>query len=197
MKLGLYGGRFDPVHTGHLLVAEAAREALGLDEVWFIPSKDPPHKPATVAAAHRHAMTLLAGASHPQFFVSDLELKRAGPSYTVDTVEALKRERPEDELYYLLGVDAYAEIASWHRPKDLVERVRMVALPRPGYNLRALEPYYLERVTVLETPRWEVSSTAIRQRLRQGKSVRYLVPEAAAAYLAKHGLYRPEALGEA
>lgn len=193
MKVGLFGGRFDPIHTGHLLVAEEAREALALDEVWFIPSKDPPHKAVSVAAAHRYRMALLATAEHPHFRVSEAELERDGTSYTVDTVEALVAAHPEAEFCYLVGIDAYAEIQSWHRARELVELVRMVALPRPGFSLAGLEPYFLERVTVLETPLWEISGSDVRARLSRGESARYLVPQPVLAYLHKHRLYAPEA----
>jgi nicotinate-nucleotide adenylyltransferase len=190
MRLGLYGGRFDPIHLGHLLVAEAAREALALDEIQFIPSREPPHKAVAAPAEHRHAMTLLAVTSHPAFHVSTAELRREGPSYTVDTVEGVRRARPQDELFYLVGTDAYAEIHTWHRPRDLLEQVRMVVLPRPGYTLATLAAEWLEQATLLKTPLWEISSTDVRARLAAGKSVRYLLPGAVAAYIAKEGLYR-------
>ena len=190
MKLGLYGGRFDPPHLGHLLVAEGARAALGLDRVLFIPSKAPPHKGTEASAQARYEMTLLATADHPQLFVSDLELKREGTSYSVDTVETLLETYPEAEMFYLTGVDAYADIATWHRARELVEKVRMVAYPRPGYSLDGLEPCFLERVRLLELPVFEVSSTEVRRHLRNGASVRYVLPDAVTAYVAKHALYR-------
>lgn len=190
MRLGLYGGRFDPPHIGHLLVAAGARVALGLDRVLFIPSKAPPHKGTEASAQARYEMTLLATAENPQFFVLDLELKREGTSYSVDTVETLLEEYPDAELFYLTGVDAYADIATWQRAPDLVTKVQMVAYPRPGYGLEGLEPYFLERVKLLELPVFEVSSTVLRQRLRAGESMRYLLPDAVAVYIAKHEIYK-------
>ena len=191
MRLGLYGGRFDPPHLGHLLVAEGAKEALNLERVLFIPSKTPPHKSAEASAQARFEMTLLATAENPHFFVSDLELKREGTSYTINTVETLLEQYPTAEMFYLTGVDAYRDIATWQRARELVEKVQMVAYPRPGYSLEGLEPYFSERVELLELPVFEVSSTALRQRLRAGKSesVRYLLPGTVAAYVAKHALY--------
>ena len=189
MKLGFYGGRFDPPHIGHLLVAEGARAALGLDKLLFIPSKAPPHKGTEASATARYEMTLLATADNPHFQVSALELQREGVSYTVDTVETLLETYPTAEMFYLTGVDAYRDIATWQRARDLVEKVQMVAYPRPGYSLDGLEPYFLEHVQLLELPLFEVSSTVLRQRLRTGESVRYLLPDAVAAYLAKHGVY--------
>ena len=122
-------------------------------------------------------MTLLATAENPHFQVSDSELQREGISYTIDTVETLLETQPEAELFYLTGVDAYRDIATWQRARELVEKVQMVAYPRPGYSLDGLEPYFLERVELLELPLFEVSSTVLRQRLRTGESVRYLVAE--------------------
>ena len=192
MRLGLYGGRFDPPHVGHLLVAEGARAALKLDRVLFIPSKAPPHKGTEASAQARFEMTLLATAENPRFFVSNLELKREGISYTIHTVETLLETYPDAEVFYLTGVDAYRDIATWQRARDLVEKVQMVVYPRPGYSLEGLESYFLEHVKLLELPLFEVSSTVLRQRLRTGESVRYLLPDAVAAYIAKHALYEQE-----
>ena len=190
MRLGLYGGRFDPPHLGHLLVAEGARATLELDRVFFIPSKTPPHKGTEASAQARYEMTLLATAENPHFFVLDLELKREGTSYSVDTVETLLEAYPDAEIFYLTGVDAYQDIATWQRARDLVTKVQMVAYPRPGYSLDGLEPHFSDRVKLLELPLFEVSGTAIRQCLRTGESVRYLLPDAVTAYVEKHTLYR-------
>lgn len=189
MKLGLFGGRFDPPHLGHLLVAEGARAALGLDEVLFIPSKAPPHKGVEASAQARYEMTLLATADNPQFRASDLELRREGVSYTIDTVEALLEQDPDADLFYLTGVDAYRDIATWQRARDLVARVQMVTYPRPGYSFAGLEPYFLNRVRRLKLPLFGISGTAIRQRLRTGESVKYLVPDSVAAYIGKYAVY--------
>ena len=190
MRLALYGGRFDPLHIGHLLLAETARVRLELDEIWFIPSKAPPHKTTTAPAEARYDIALLATADNPHFRVSRLELDRDGTSYTVDTVETVKEHHPDAELFYLTGADAYADIATWERARELVEKVQMVALARPGASLDGLEPYFLEHVKVLETPLFEVSSTDIRQRLKAGESVRYLLSNSVAVYIAKHRLYQ-------
>ena len=189
MRLGLFGGRFDPPHIGHLLAAQSAFEALGLDELWFIPAKTPPHKPALASADARVQMLLLATLSNPVFEVSRLELLRDGPSYTFDTVMETKKQRPDATLFFITGVDAYADVASWHRAHELVRAVDMVTVARPGYTLRDLEPAF-RRVQTLETRLCDVSSTEIRSRLNRRESVRYLLPELVETYLDRTSLYR-------
>ena len=127
-----FGGRFDPLHVGHLLLGETARVRLELDEIWFIPSKAPPHKTTAAPAEARYEMALLATADNPHFRVSRLELDRDGTSYTVDTVETVKEQLPDADLFYLTGADAYADIATWERAKELVQKVQMVALGTSG-----------------------------------------------------------------
>ena len=190
MRLGLFGGRFDPPHLGHLLAAQAAFETLHLDELWFIPAQTPPHKPAVASAEHRAQMLLLATLSNPAFRVDRTELERSGPSYTFDTVSQLKAERPDDTLFFITGADAYAEIATWHRALELVERVHMVAVARPGYTLDEMEATFREHVRILETRLCDVSSTDIRTRLGRLESVRYLIPELVETYLDRTALYR-------
>lgn len=190
MRLGLFGGRFDPPHIGHLLAAQSAFEALALDELWFVPAKAPPHKPAVAPAPMRLEMLKLAIGDNPAFKVSDIELTRPGPSYTYDTVMAIKEKRPGDDIFFLTGADAYREIATWHRAEELTEAVTMVALARPGYTLATLAAPFGERVTSLQTRLCDVSSTEIRLRRRRAESVRYLVPEAVEMYLDRNDLYR-------
>lgn len=190
MRLGLFGGRFDPPHLGHLRLAEEALEQLELEVLFFIPALAPPHKPTVAPAGARCDMLTLATTDHPRFALSRLELERGGPSYTFDTVRAIKGEHPEAELFFLTGADAYGEIASWHRARELVSEVHMVAASRRGYTLETLEPFFKRRVRHLDTPLLEVSSSDIRKRIKGGRSVRYLVPELVESYLVKHHLYR-------
>ncbi len=190
MRLGLFGGRFDPPHFGHLRLAEEALEQLKLDALLFIPAFAPPHKPTVAPAGARCDMLMLATTSHPRFAVSRLELERGGSSYTYDTVRAVKKEKPEAELFFLTGADAYREIASWHRARELVSEVHMVAATRPGYTLDGIEPFFKRRVRCLDTLLLEVSSSDIRKRIQGGRSVRYLLPELVESYLVKHHLYR-------
>jgi nicotinate-nucleotide adenylyltransferase len=190
MRLGLFGGRFDPPHLGHLLAAEQSREALSLDAVWFIPAPSPPHKPAIAGPEHRYAMTMLATVSHPRFSVSRIELDRQGPSYTFDTVQQIRAAEPGAELFLIAGADAYRDIAGWHRAKELVRQVNIMVVARPGYNLAQLEPDFRARVRVVAISGCDISSTEIRNRLKEGRSIRYLVPESVESYLVRHHLYR-------
>ena len=190
MRLGLFGGRFDPVHVGHLLAAQAAFEALKLDELWFIPAKSPPHKPAVASPADRLQMLVLATLTNPAFVVQGLELERPGPSYTFDTVAALKKVRPSDTLVFITGADAAADLASWHRAEELSTLINIVALARPGYTIADLEPPLRGRIETLNTRLCDISSTEVRSRLNRHQSVRYLVPELVETYLDRTALYR-------
>ena len=196
--IGVMGGTFDPIHLGHLAIGEEAREALSLDVVRFVPAGEPPHKPAgsVTSVEHRLAMVELAIAGNPAFELSRIEVERPGPSYTVDTVEALANDA--DELVLILSAETFAELPTWHEPERLFEATRIAVVPREGYP--APDPAWLAeafpgrelRVTYLEGPRLGLSSTAIRARVAAGRSIRYLVPEAVEAYIAQHDLYRTE-----
>lgn len=196
MRVGLYGGRFDPPHLGHLLAAEGAREALRLDAVWFLPTGDPPHKAAVAAAPHRLAMTRLATSDHPGFAVDDVEADRAGGTYALDTIEILSARHPEARFWYLIGADAFAEIASWHRAEELVRRVPMAVLPRPDARATPPGPPFADAATRLDTVPFGVSSTLVRERVAAGRSLRYLVPPPVVEYLHRHGLYARGTTGE-
>jgi nicotinate-nucleotide adenylyltransferase len=187
LSTGVLGGTFDPIHLGHLRAAEAVREALGLERVLFVPAAEPPHRPEPVASRlDRFAMVALATASHPDFVVSDLELRREGPSYSVDTLEALAA-RTGGPLVLILGSDALADLPGWHRVERVLELARIAVLERPGRPSRAEAPtWQVERVAA---PLLEVSSSEVRERLRSGRGVRYLVPDAVADYIAKRELY--------
>ena len=194
--IGVMGGTFDPIHLGHLAIGEEAREALSLDIVLFVPAGEPPHKPAgsVTSVEHRVAMVELAIADNPAFELSRIEVERAGPSYTVDTVEDLARG--PDDLVLILSVETFAELPTWHEPERLFEAARIAVVPREGYP--APDPAWLAeafpgrepRVTYLEGPRLGLSSTAIRARVAAGRSIRYLVPDMVGAYIAENQLYR-------
>ena len=196
--LGIMGGTFDPIHVGHLAVAEEAREVLGLDRVLFVPAGQPPHKPpgSVSRVGDRIAMVQLAIADNPLFELSMIEVERAGPSYTVDTVEALSRANPDAQLHLILSAETFAELPSWHEPDRLFAAARMAVVPREGYP--APDPAWLgrafpgreDRVEYLAGPRLGLSSTALRSRVAAGRSIRYLVPPAVEAYIAEHHLYR-------
>ena len=194
-NLGVMGGTFDPVHLGHLAVAEEAREVLGLERILFVPAGQPPHKPAgeVTPVEHRIAMVELAIVDNPAFELSRIEVDRAGPSYTVDTLETLAAEG--DRLTVILSAETFAELRTWHEPGRLFEAARVAVAPRWGYPapdpgwLAATFPGREDRVSYLEGPRLGVSSTALRARVAAGRSIRYLVPQPVAAYIAAHNLY--------
>ncbi|MGQ9779205.1 MAG: nicotinate-nucleotide adenylyltransferase [Bacillota bacterium] len=196
--IGLLGGTFDPIHLGHLVLAETARESFGLEKVIFMPAGQPPHKHRAMAAAHdRLRMVEMAVADNPYFAVSTLEIERPGPSYTVDTVVALRRSAPAAEWYLIIGSDALAELPTWHEYEQLLGLVRVLAAARPGAEL-ALPPVlagWSAKIAFFYPPAIDISSTAIRTRARQGLSLRYLVPERVAAYILEKGLYRGETQG--
>jgi nicotinate-nucleotide adenylyltransferase len=194
-SLGVMGGTFDPVHLGHLAVAEEAREVLDLQRILFVPAGQPPHKPAgeVTPVEHRLAMVDLAIADNPAFELSRIEVDRAGLSYTVDTLEALAATG--DRLTVILSAETFAELPSWHEPERLFAAARVAVAPRWGYPapdpgwLAATFPGREDRVSYLEGPRLGVSSTALRARVAAGRSIRYLVPEPVAAYIAANNLY--------
>jgi len=193
--IGILGGAFDPIHFGHLAIAEEARVRLGLDVILFIPAGRPPHKPTGQAdAEQRFLMATLATADHPRFFVSRLEVDRDGPSYTVDTLRALRETYPQAVLHLLVGADMALDFPSWREPRTILSLARLVAVTRPGYPIERLQQLRetpgMESAEILTAPGLDISSTDIRARLRDGMSVRYLTPDAVAAYIAKTGLYR-------
>jgi nicotinate-nucleotide adenylyltransferase len=186
--VGLLGGSFDPIHVGHLIVGRAVAEALGLEELRFMPTGEQPLKRGRHAAgaAHRVAMVAAAVGDEPRLALERLEADRPGVSYTVDTLRALRAREPDREFVVLLGADAAADLDQWHEAAALPGLARLVAFARPG----APRPSHALLHQVVEAPAVEISSTAIRGRVAAGRSIRYLVPDAVAEYIATHGLYR-------
>lgn len=198
MKVGIMGGTFDPIHNGHLILAEAVNDTLKLDEVLFIPSARPPHKSRgdIISPEHRLAMTILATCSHPKFRVSTIEIMRTGPSYAVDTIDALKREYAQGtEFYFILGADAALELSTWHNAQELIEKCNFIVATREGteIDIKAVEAQFGKsakgHIHRVETPKIEISSTDIRDKIKQGRSIRYLVPNTVEAYIRKEHLY--------
>jgi nicotinate-nucleotide adenylyltransferase len=206
LRIGVFGGSFNPIHFGHLLVADDIAETLALDRVLFVPAAVPPHKPAAelAPALHRVAMTRLAVAEHPRFEVSEVELQRSGPSYTVDTLEAL---RPRGELHLIIGSETFLDLLSWHEPRRLPGLARLVVVPRSGNAFDpaapaaqkvltelALGPFARPgedgRVVLTEAASLPISGSDLRRRARTGRSLAYRMPAAVAAYIRQHGLYR-------
>jgi nicotinate-nucleotide adenylyltransferase len=190
-RVGLFGGTFDPPHVGHLVLATHAKEQLGLDEVRFIPAGDPPHKQRRdlSPAADRLAMTRLAVRGEPGFEVSTIETRRAGPSFTVDTLRRVAATSPRARLYLLLGGDSLDDFAGWREPGTILRLATVVVAKRPG----ARGTRRGRRIVHLDSPEIEVSSSVIRGRVRAGRSVRGMVPDAVLAYIRRRGLYRARA----
>jgi len=191
------GGTFDPIHYGHLLMAEEARQAFALDDVVFVPNGRPAHKKAYLVSSpeERYAMTLLATGSNPCFSASRIEIERPGPSYTIDTLREFRRLYPDlDALYFITGADAVLEILTWHESDNLARECQFIAVTRPGFVLDQLhdlvDTEFLDRVHYLPIPNIEISSTDIRRRVREGRSIKYLTPEPVEAYIQQQDLYR-------
>ena len=198
MKIGVLGGTFDPVHIGHLMVAEEARASLNLAEILLVPAGQPLLRldyPIT-PAEHRLQMLRLAIADRPHFKVSTMEIERPGPSYTVGTIAELRVQYgSEDEMFFILGWDSFAQLPGWREPSRLIKMCYLVAVPRPGFHrpdLKALEdiiPGISERVMLLEKPQIDISASAIRALAAQGLPLRHLVPEPVEEYIRQHKLY--------
>lgn len=193
------GGTFDPIHIGHLVTAEAVRMEFGLEKVLFIPAGNPPHKQDSKVtdAVKRYIMTELATCSNPYFYASAIEVERQGLSYTVDTVRALLEQLGQNtEIYFITGADAIAELPTWERIEDLLHICHFVGATRPGIIssldqvIRHFGPQGRRKIHRLATPELEISSTDIRERIRQNRSIRYIVPESVEQYILKEGLYR-------
>lgn len=195
MRLGIMGGTFDPIHYGHLFIAEEARVHFCLDSVMFIPNGSPPHKPdrAITPAVHRYAMAQIATRSNAAFDCSPVELNRSGPSYTVDTLDLLREAYPEAELFTITGVDAIAEILTWKRHADVIQKTTFIAATRPGFDYQILKDRlpesYVNKILAVGSTALGISSTEIRTRVRQGRPIRYLTPDGVADYIAQYGLY--------
>jgi nicotinate-nucleotide adenylyltransferase len=194
--VGILGGTFDPIHHGHLVIAEEAREALGLERVLLVPSATPPHKPGrpVSAAEHRLAMAELAVAGNPAFSVSGIEVERGGASYTVETLEVLLLGGVTDP-WFILSSEALAGFPAWRRPERILELCRLAVVPRGGSEplgpawVRERFPDLEHRVSFLAGPLLPISGSVLRRRAAAGRSVRYLVPDAVARYIADHHLY--------
>jgi nicotinate-nucleotide adenylyltransferase len=201
MRVGIFGGTFDPVHLGHLILAEQARDQARLDEVWFIPAPRPPQKEGQTITRfeQRVEMLSLALAGNPAFKIDEIEKDRVGPSYTVDTVTELRRRHPEHTFELLVGGDALADLPYWREPQRILEQAGLVVMDRPGTPTVSVEelsrrlalpagtPIDLVRV---EAPGIDIASRDLRRRLAVGRSIRYLVPRAVEVYLREKQLYR-------
>ena len=197
-RLGIMGGTFDPIHYGHLVTAEQAREALNLDLVLFMPAGSPAFKQdrAVTSPEDRYAMTVLATAANPAFYASRFEIDRPGVTYTVDTLKALRAHYPANvRLYFITGADAILDIVSWHDAASIASLATLIAATRPGYDIEQAQARIARSgihfdVRYIQIPALAISSTNIRDRVRLGKSARYLTSESVIGYMYKNGLYR-------
>lgn len=201
MRLGIFGGTFDPVHLGHLILAEQCREQAKLDRVLFVPAARPPHKQERELTKfdQRVEMLALAISGHPAFRIDELEKNRPGPSYTYVTLEELRHQHPGAELCLLVGADSLHDLPQWVQPRRILELATLVVMPRPGWELAeldslreslALEADFPLRLQLVHAPLIDVASRDLRARIAQGRSVRYMIPRAVEAYIAEKGLYR-------
>lgn len=198
-RIGIFGGTFDPVHIGHLILAEAARESLRAEQILFLPAADPPHKQGDtrLPIEHRLAMLELAIADDPYFAISRVDIDRPGPHYTADTVRILHESYPDAELYFLMGGDSLHDLPTWHRPHEILKYVQLAVMRRTDLVLDPDElenelPGIMSRVVMIDAPLIGISSTDIVERIQHGRSVRYLVPSAVLEYITAHGLYVPQ-----
>jgi nicotinate-nucleotide adenylyltransferase len=202
MRVGIFGGTFDPVHMGHLILAEQAREQARLDAVWFVPAPRPPHKPEAELTRfeQRVEMLELALAGNPAFRIDDLEKERTGPSYTVDTLAELCRRHPKDEFFLLAGSDTVRDLGTWYEPVRLLELAGLVVMARAGHGVPdaaalrrqvALPEAVTLRLAVVQSPQIDISSRDLRARAATGRSIRYFVPRAVEVYIHDKHLYRP------
>ncbi len=201
MRIGIFGGTFDPVHTGHLILAEQAREQARLEEVWFVPAPRPPHKDETTITRfeQRVEMLALAVAGNPAFRVDEIEKDRPGPTYTVDTIAELCRRHPSDEFFLLVGSDTLKDLPLWHEPVQLLKQAGLVVMARPGHGVMSaaelrgrlgLPASVPLRLEVVRAPLIDISSHDLRNRAATGRTLRYFLPRAVECYILEKHLYR-------
>lgn len=190
-RIGVMGGTFDPVHHGHLVAASEVRSRFELDEVIFVPTSQPYHKPdrPVSPAEDRYLMTVIATASNPSFSVSRVDIDRGGKTYTYDTLCDLREQLPDARLFFITGADALAEILSWHRVSELFELAHFIGVNRPGYGLTG---NHLPEgsCSLVDVPAMAISSTSCRARVGAGEPIWYLVPDGVVQYISKRGLYQ-------
>ncbi len=201
MRLGLFGGTFDPIHLGHLILAEQCREVCRLDRVWFVVAGAPPHKRGDrTPVFHRIEMARIAIAGHQAFEVSDIEARRPGPHYSVDTLDAVHRERPGDDLFFLIGADSLVDLPTWRDPAGIARLATIVVVNRPGMD--EVDPSILpsfgpgtKDLQFVTIPSIGLASKFLRQRLAERRTIRYMVPRGVEAYIEAQGLYRGPSCG--
>lgn len=181
-KIGLLGGTFDPPHIGHFIIAQEVRNTLALDEIWFIPTNEPPHKEkAMISPAHRLHMLKAATKDSDTFYVNDVELAREGKSYTIDTIKYLQELHPNDTFYFIIGADMVEYLPKWNKVDELMEKVHFVGVMRPNYQLKTKYP-----ITIVDIPSIDISSTYIRNQWKKGLDIKYFLPHEVYIYMKEH-----------
>lgn len=195
-RLGVFGGTFDPPHVGHLILAQVALNALGLERVLFVPAAQPPHKQGqnVTAPLHRFAMLQRAIAGNPHFEISRVDMDRQGPHYTSDMLSILRAQHRGYDLFFLMGADSLSDLMTWRAPEWIIAQATLAVMRRPGasVNLDVLEarlPGVRERVVLVDAPLIEIAASALRQTIRNGHSIRYQVPDAVLEYITQQRLY--------
>lgn len=197
-KVGIMGGTFNPIHTVHLMLAEAAYEQFQLDKIIFLPSKRPAYKPQSeiVEEEHRYRMIELAIEDNPHFSVSDMEFHREGNTYTADTLTEMTEKYPDTEFYFIIGGDSLFQLEKWYQPEVVMEKSHIVAAQRGDkdnelmlHKIAELNKKYEAKIDLLQVPMMEVSSRMLRERVKEGQSIRYFLPEAVRSYIDKNGFY--------
>ena len=191
MKICLFGGTFDPPHIGHLLIAQTVCEAEHFDKILFIPANKPPHKDVNTSLEDRLAMLNTAVEGNPNFHISDVEIRRGGISYTIDTVKMIKEDfvHENDEIFYLIGSDSLMEFHNWKAPRGILDECQVVVAIRPGFRPSDIPAWILHRIQFANIPRFEISSTNIRHRWKENKTIRYMVTLPVWEYIHEHNLY--------
>jgi len=191
-RVGIMGGTFDPIHHGHLVAASEVATLFELEEVIFVPTGEPWQKAErrVSPAEHRYLMAVIATASNPRFWVSRVDIDRDGPTYTIDTIRDIEKQRPGAELFFITGADALGQILSWKDAEETLRRARFIGVTRPGYDL-SVDHLPTDSVTLLDVPAMAISSSDCRGRVATGQPVWYLVPDGVVQYINKHRLYRP------
>lgn len=195
-RIGILGGTFDPPHLGHLILAEHAADALGLAKLLFVPAADPPHKQHETKTPVHHRLRMLECAiqGNPRFSISRVDIDRPGPHYSVDMVRIIGKLYPDTELYFVMGSDSLRDLPRWYHPDELIRLCQLAVMRRPGDDVRldmhaAVLPELAARVVMVDAPLIGISSTDISDRLRQGQSIRYLVPDTVLSYIQSHPIY--------
>lgn len=191
MRICLFGGTFDPPHIGHLLIAQTVCEADHFDKILFIPANKPPHKKVNTSLEDRLAMLNIAVEGNPNFEISDVEIRRGGVSYTIDTVKMVKEEidQENDEIFYLIGSDSLMDFHNWKDPRGILDECQVLVAIRPGFRPSDIPAWILHRIQFANIPRFEISSTNIRHRWVENKTIRYMVTLPVWEYIHEHNLY--------